>query len=169
MNNRARFWRLLGFTTVYGMTALAITVVFWRSPQPSADTIPVTTTSTSSVTTTAPTATSSAATGLDAALKVQKSFTANSAYGIKGSASFENAQTVVLHNFSIIGRGVTVHVELRDGSGSVVTMLKDISKVTYNNEDVVLAVPASADVTTVASIAIAAPDYQLVLSSAAWR
>ena len=174
----AKLWRNIGFASVYGLSALAITFVFWRTPQPSADTL---TTTTTSVDTTSPTATSVATTdttaattsvsttpSLSVAQKTSVALDANSAYGISGNAVFTDVNTVVIHKFSIISRGLNVQIQLLDTSGTSLGVLKDISKQTYNQEDLVLAVPNTIDISKATSLAIVAPDYNLVLSKAQW-
>ena len=156
----------------YGLSALAITFVFWRSPQPSADqvtTVASTTTTASTTATGAGTTTTTTTTViLPTALKTAATLDANSAYGISGNAVFTDVATVVIHQFSIIGRGPKVEIQLRDSSDTSLGTLKDISSQTLNQEDLVLAVPSTIDVSQVASLAIVAPDYNLVLSRARW-
>ncbi len=168
---RARFWRLVGFSTMYGLAALGITLVFWRSPQPSADVLTTTTTSSTTPTTssTSTTTTTTSNASLDKALQQVIALSANSAYGISGTASFSNPSTVLLHQFSIIARGPKIQIQLQDANGQALAVLKDISQQTLDKEDLVLTVPTTVDLAQVASLAIIAPDYSLVLSSATWR
>ena len=154
-------WRTIGFVTVYGLSAVAVTAVFWQSPQPSADTA-------TQFETTRSTLTSSSVDKVPQALTKQVTLSANTAYGIQGSVSIPNAETVVAHGFSLIGRGPKVQLELRDAAGQTVVTLKDVTKETYNAEDLVLAIPATANLEAVVSFVVSAPDYQLVLSQATW-
>ncbi len=159
----AATWRTIGFLAVCGLSAIAVTALFWGSPRPTADrgATPLVTTSGSSDPL-------NSGLSLPAHLSQPAPLGANAAYGISGTAAFVNHSTVILRQLSFIGRGPKVQVELRDSSDQPLAVLKDLSKLTLNAEDVVLAVPSTVDLSKVASLAIVATDYQLVLSTAAW-
>lgn len=175
------FWRTLAFVTMYGLSAVAVTVVFFRSNQPSADTVPLTTTTNASSAATATAATgstsglngpadaTSATTTVPAALTQSANFTANDSYGISGSASFVNASTVLVKAFSFSGTGPKAQLELRDSSDQTLAVMKDLTNATPKGEDLVLAVPTTVDVSQVSSLAVVAPDFKLVLSRASWK
>ncbi len=172
--NRTGIWRTLAFATVYGLAAVAVTAVFWRSNQPSADTVtPLATGSAPSSTVTSdfggPASATSSSSALPAQLTQSASFSANESYGISGSAAFVNESTVLVSALSFNGTGPKVQLELRDRADETVAVLKELTKTTFSGEDLVLAIPTTVAVDQVSSIAIVAPDFKLVLSRASWK
>jgi hypothetical protein len=156
-----RAWRTVAFVAVYGLTAVAVTALYWGTPQPTAD---VTGFSTSI----APSAPMTSSATLPDRLQTAVPLSVNAAYGISGTARFENPTTVVLSELSITSRGPTVQVELRDQVGATLATLKDLSKLSLTKEDQILVVAETVDVSRVTELAIVAPDYGLVLSRARW-
>lgn len=162
----AGIWRNLAFATVYGLSAVAVTAVFWQSNQPSADTVtPLATTTTNSTSNSRSTTT----TDIPATLTQSANFTANDSYAISGSAAFVNASTVLVKALSFNGTGPKVQLELRDANDQSLGILRDLTKLELKAEDLVLAVPKTVAVDQVSSLAIVAPDFKLVLSRATWR
>ena len=168
-SERTGLWRNLAFVPVYGLSAVAVTAVFWRSNQPSADSVSALKTSPSSSVPTATDAAASSSSTVPRALTQSANFTANESYGISGSAAFVNGSTVLVKALSFNGTGPKVQLELRDAKDQSVGVLRDLTKLTLKAEDLVLAVPSSVDANVVTSIAIVAPDFKLVLSRATWR
>lgn len=167
---RTGLWRTLAFVTVYGLSVVAVTAVFWQANRPSADTVtPLTTTSPAPSTSSSSAPSPDTSGGLPAALSVSANLTANDAYGITGSAAFVNASTILVKALSFNGTGPKVQLELRDRQDSALAVVKDLTKLTLSSEDLVIAVPSTVDISQVNSLAIVAPDFKLVLSRAAWR